>query len=97
MINLWFIIHYQFVISRYTRSFTNQYRRHWVISPIIGWWNYGVLLSYKIQKNPNGLAEAFVLGEEFIGSDSICLILGDNIFYGDTLHEKLINCIKIPK
>ncbi|KYG64044.1 glucose-1-phosphate thymidylyltransferase [Bdellovibrio bacteriovorus] len=44
---------------------------------------FGVRLSYKIQEKPNGLPEAFVLGEDFIGDDSVCLILGDNLFYGD--------------
>jgi glucose-1-phosphate thymidylyltransferase len=43
---------------------------------------WGIKLEYKIQPSPNGLAEAFILGEDFIGSDSVCLILGDNIFYG---------------
>ncbi|HAK46333.1 MAG TPA: glucose-1-phosphate thymidylyltransferase, partial [Spirochaeta sp.] len=42
----------------------------------------GMNLQYKIQDSPNGLAEAFILGKEFIGDDSVCLILGDNIFYG---------------
>ncbi len=42
----------------------------------------GIKLSYKEQPEPNGLAEAFILGEEFIGNDQVCLILGDNIFYG---------------
>jgi glucose-1-phosphate thymidylyltransferase len=42
----------------------------------------GLKLSYKVQDSPNGLAQAFVLGEEFIGSSSVCLVLGDNIFYG---------------
>ena len=45
----------------------------------------GIKLTYKIQENPNGLAQAFVLGKEFIGNDSVCLILGDNIFYGHGL------------
>ena len=44
--------------------------------------NLGLKIQYKVQPSPNGLAEAFILGEEFIGSDSVCLILGDNIFYG---------------
>ena len=44
--------------------------------------NLGIQIQYKVQPSPNGLAEAFILGEEFIGSDSVCLILGDNIFYG---------------
>ena len=56
---------------------------------------WGINLKYKIQEEPKGLAEAFILGAEFIGSDPVCLILGDNIFYGDTLSEKLIHCISI--
>jgi glucose-1-phosphate thymidylyltransferase short form len=47
----------------------------------------GINIEYKIQENPNGLAEAFVLGEEFIGEDSVCLILGDNIYYGSGLSK----------
>lgn len=42
----------------------------------------GIAISYKIQPSPDGLAQAFILGEEFIGDDNVCLILGDNIFYG---------------
>ncbi len=42
----------------------------------------GLSISYKIQPNPEGLSQAFILGEEFIGTDSVCMILGDNIFYG---------------
>src|SRR6056297_887106 len=42
----------------------------------------GVSISYKVQYEPNGLAQAFVLGKEFIGNDSVCLVLGDNIFFG---------------
>jgi glucose-1-phosphate thymidylyltransferase len=48
---------------------------------------------YEVQKTPNGLAQAFVIGEEFIGSDSVCLILGDNIFYGAELQSKLQKCV----
>jgi len=44
---------------------------------------YGLHLSYKVQEKPNGLAQAFVLGDEFIGDDDVCMILGDNIFYGN--------------
>ena len=50
---------------------------------------FGLQLSYKIQDNPNGIAQAFIIGQEFIGTSPVCLILGDNIFYGNQL-EKLI-------
>ena len=50
---------------------------------------YGLKLSYKVQPKPEGLAQAFVIGEDFIGKDSVCLILGDNIFYGHGLTEML--------
>ena len=46
---------------------------------------FGVNLSYDIQQNPDGLAQAFIIGEKFIGKDSVCLVLGDNIFYGQGL------------
>lgn len=46
---------------------------------------YGVRFTYAVQPKPNGLAEAFIIGEEFIGKDPVCLILGDNIFYGNHL------------
>ncbi len=49
----------------------------------------GVSLSYKVQEQPRGLAEAFILGEEFIGDDSVCLILGDNVFHGQNLTATL--------
>lgn len=50
---------------------------------------WGISLFYKIQDQPNGLAEAFLLGEEFIGQDPVCLILGDNIFYGLNFSKQL--------
>jgi glucose-1-phosphate thymidylyltransferase len=50
---------------------------------------FGLKLAYKVQEKPNGLAQAFVLGKEFIGNDPVCLILGDNIFYGPNFSEKL--------
>lgn len=49
----------------------------------------GLNISYKVQDHPNGLAEAFILGADFIGDDSVCLILGDNIFYGGGLSKLL--------
>lgn len=49
----------------------------------------GIKLSYKVQPSPDGLAQAFILGEEFIGNDDVCLILGDNIFYGQHFSEQL--------
>lgn len=49
----------------------------------------GMRLEYKVQQAPKGLAEAFILGEEFIGEDPVCLILGDNIFYGQALSDYL--------
>ena len=51
--------------------------------------DWGTRLEYKIQPSPDGLAQAFVLGEEFIGNDSVCLILGDNIFYGQGFSSML--------
>ncbi len=50
---------------------------------------FGLSLSYKIQPSPDGLAQAFLIGEEFIGNDNVCLILGDNIFYGPQFTDKL--------
>ena len=49
----------------------------------------GIELSYKVQPHPDGLAKAFILGEEFIDNDNVCLILGDNVFYGSGLPEML--------
>ena len=54
----------------------------------------GISFEYKIQEQPNGLAEAFILGEEFIGGDDVCLILGDNIFHGHGLTELLASSVK---
>ncbi len=56
--------------------------------------HWGISLSYEIQEKPNGLAEAFIIGEKFIGDDSVCLVLGDNIFYGidtDKVKEQIEN------
>jgi glucose-1-phosphate thymidylyltransferase len=54
---------------------------------------FGIDIQYKIQEQPNGLAEAFILGEEFIGDDSVALVLGDNIFYGAGLSQMLQNSV----
>ena len=54
----------------------------------------GISFEYIIQEHPNGLAEAFILGEEFIGDDDVCLILGDNIFHGHGLTELLASSVK---
>lgn len=50
---------------------------------------FGICLSYAVQSKPEGLAQAFIIGEEFIGSDSVCLVLGDNIFFGQGFSPKL--------
>ena len=57
----------------------------------------GLMIEYKIQENPNGLAEAFILGEEFIGDSSAALILGDNIFYGHGLSRILEDASKLTE
>jgi len=54
----------------------------------------GMKFSYKVQPSPDGLAQAFTLGEEFIGKDDVCLVLGDNIFYGHGLTEMLSSAVK---
>jgi len=51
--------------------------------------NIGISITYKVQETPRGLADAFILGEEFIGNDSVCLILGDNVFYGQNMTKVL--------
>lgn len=53
----------------------------------------GCTISYKVQDNPRGLADAFILGEEFIGNDSVCLVLGDNVFYGQGFSSYLDRAI----
>ena len=54
----------------------------------------GVKFTYKVQETPRGLADAFILGEEFIGNDSVCLILGDNVFYGPDMTKVLRTAIE---
>lgn len=57
----------------------------------------GVKFSYKVQEKPRGLADAFILGEEFIGDDSVCLILGDNVFYGQDMTRVLRKAMENKK
>lgn len=58
---------------------------------------FGINISYEIQPSPDGLAQAFLIGEEFIGDDNVCLVLGDNIFYGQGFSPKLINAAEKQK
>ena len=57
--------------------------------------DWGIDLSYIVQPSPDGLAQAFILGEEFIGDDSVCLILGDNIFFGHGFSDSLQEAAKL--
>lgn len=58
---------------------------------------FGLNIEYGVQEHPNGLAEAFIIGEEFIGNDSVAMILGDNIFYGQSFTSHLENAAKLEK
>ena len=58
---------------------------------------FGIKLSYKEQPSPDGLAQAFIIGEDFIGEDDVCLVLGDNIFYGAGLQKILSNALMTVK
>lgn len=58
---------------------------------------FGIQLSYAEQPTPDGLAQAFIIGEEFIGEDDVCLVLGDNIFYGAGLQKLLKEAVKTVK
>ena len=59
--------------------------------------NFGINITYKEQLTPRGLPDAFLLGEKFIGNDSVALILGDNFFYGQNLTKQLLNSVKLKK
>jgi glucose-1-phosphate thymidylyltransferase len=58
---------------------------------------FGIDLSYKEQPSPDGLAQAFILGEDFIGDEDVCLVLGDNIFYGAGLQNLLSDAVQTVK
>jgi glucose-1-phosphate thymidylyltransferase len=58
---------------------------------------WGVSFAYAEQARPGGLAEAFIIGEEHIGDDNVCLILGDNLFYGESFQPKLLECSRLKK
>ena len=58
---------------------------------------FGLKLSYKVQPSPDGLAQAFILGEEFIGKDNVAMVLGDNIFYGTGFSRTLKKCVDTVK
>ena len=57
----------------------------------------GIQIQYAEQKAPNGLAEAFLIGEKFIGQDTVCLVLGDNIFYGEGLNDLIQEAVNQPQ
>lgn len=59
--------------------------------------NLGIKIEYKVQDTPRGLADAFILGEQFIGNESVCLILGDNIFYGQDFIRQLKDASKLKE
>ncbi|MDO4880712.1 MAG: glucose-1-phosphate thymidylyltransferase RfbA [Capnocytophaga sp.] len=59
--------------------------------------NFGIQLSYAIQPSPDGLAQAFLIGEKFIGNDDVCLVLGDNIFYGQHFSQMLQQAVENVK
>jgi len=58
---------------------------------------FGIEISYEEQPSPDGLAQAFIIGEEFIGNDDVCLVLGDNIFYGAGLQKMLSDSVQMVK
>jgi glucose-1-phosphate thymidylyltransferase len=58
---------------------------------------FGINISYAIQPSPDGLAQSFIIGEKFIGDDNVCLVLGDNVFYGQGFTPKLVNAANRSK
>ncbi len=59
--------------------------------------SYGINLQYQVQASPDGLAQAFLIGEDFIGKEDVCLVLGDNVFYGQGLSPKLKSAVETAK
>tara|TARA_B110000211_G_C14082499_1_gene555235 strand:- start:2950 stop:3867 length:918 start_codon:yes stop_codon:yes gene_type:complete len=55
---------------------------------------FGIAITYKAQSNPDGVGQAFIIGEDFIGEDNVCLVLGDNIFFGQGFTPKLLDAVK---
>jgi glucose-1-phosphate thymidylyltransferase len=55
---------------------------------------FGINITFAVQPSPDGLAQAFIIGEDFIGEDNVCLVLGDNIYYGESFTQKLVNAGK---
>jgi len=58
---------------------------------------FGINIEYAVQPSPDGLAQAFIIGAEFIGDDNVCLVLGDNIFYGQHFSDKLVQATSLDK
>lgn len=58
---------------------------------------WGLSFTYQVQEHPRGLADAFLIGKEFIGKDPVCLVLGDNIFFGQGLHKILLKCAQLQE
>ena len=59
--------------------------------------HWGLSFTYRVQEHPRGLADAFLVGKEFIGNDPVCLVLGDNIFFGQGLHKILLRCAQLQE
>ena len=100
MINHFFIIHYQFFLLSGIKDILiivakGQLENFKKILP--NGKNLGIKIQYLEQDKPNGLPEAFILGEKFISNEPVALILGDNFFYGQSLTGKIKECLKLNK
>ena len=72
---------------------TTPHEQHLFVSLLGDGSQFGISISYAVQPRPEGLAQAFIIGEEFVGDDDVCLILGDNIFHGHGLSELLTRAV----